>query len=152
RALAECGRLKPAEVFAPALDYARDGFPVHKNFIRYLASPAFQQLRKTTPSLEAVYYPDGRLPGFGTRLKQPAMARLIESLIAGGADAFYRGEAAELIDQESRRLNGFLRKSDLARYQSQWVEPLSVGYRGLTVYQVPPNSQGIAMLQQLRVL
>lgn len=151
-ALAKFGKLKPAQVFEPALNYAREGFPVHKNLIRYLLSPAFQQLRTMTPSLEPVFYRDGRPPEFGTLLKQPAMARMIERLIRNGPNEFYRGETAEMIDNESKRHRGFLTRSDLGEYKSQWVEPLSVDYRGYRVYQVPPNSQGIAMLQQLRAL
>ncbi len=69
-----------------------------------------------------------------------------------GPDDLYRGETAELIARASARHDGFLAREDLARYESRWVEPVSVAYRGLTVLQVPPNSQGVTMLQQLRAL
>lgn len=152
RALEQFGSMKPAEVFAPALEYARGGFPVHKNLIRYLTSPAFQQLRMMTPTLEPIFFVGGRPPEFGSLLRQPAMARMIERMIKNGPDEFYRGETATMIDKESKRHSGFLASGDLARYQSKWVKPLSVAYRGYRVYQVPPNSQGIAMLQQLRTI
>jgi gamma-glutamyltranspeptidase/glutathione hydrolase len=152
RALKELGTMSLAEVFAPALDYARNGFPVHKNFIRYLMTPAYQQARKISPSLDKVYFPGGKPPEFGMLLRQPALADMIERLIANGPEEFYRGETAAMIDRESKRHDGFLGREDLARYASQWVKPLSVSYRGYEVYQVPPNSQGITMLQQLRAL
>ena len=152
RALAALGRRRPAQVFERALDYARSGFPAHRNFVRYLGSPAFESLARMSPGLAATYRQGGELPMPGARLVQPDLAKSFERIVRDGPDDFYRGETAELIARTSARLGGFLGHQDLAAYTSQWVEPISVGYRGLTVFQVPPNSQGITMLQQLRAL
>jgi gamma-glutamyltranspeptidase / glutathione hydrolase len=152
RALGTLGRLRPARVFEPALEYAREGFPVHRNFVRYLGSPAFEALVPRSPGIAATYRRDGRPPGAGTRLVQPELAKTLERIVRDGPEEFYRGETADLVARASAQLDGFLGREDLARYESQWVEPIAVPYRGLTVVQVPPNSQGVTMLQQLRVL
>jgi gamma-glutamyltranspeptidase/glutathione hydrolase len=152
RALAEWGRLRPGRVFEPALEYAREGYPVHRNFARFLGSPAFEVLAHRSPALAATYRRDGRPPAPGTRLAQPDLAKTLERVVRDGPDEFYRGETAELIARTSVRHEGFLAREDLARYASEWVQPISVSYRGLTVFQVPPNSQGVTMLQQLRFL
>lgn len=148
----ERGRLDPPRVFARALQYAREGFPAHKNLVRYLGSRSFQPVVQRSPEIGAVFLRDGRPPAPGSLLPQPGLAKTLERLVAGGPEEFYRGETAELIERTSLRHGGFLRRGDLAGYQSEWVEPLSVPYRGLTVFQVPPNSQGLTMLQQLRML
>lgn len=152
RALGTLGRLSPDRVFEPALEYAQDGFPVHRNFVRYLGSPAFQTLARRSPVIAATYCRDGQLPVPGTRLVQPELAKTLERVVRDGPDEFYRGETAELIARASARHQGFLGREDLARFESQWVDPISVPYHGLTVFQVPPNSQGVTMLQQLRAL
>jgi gamma-glutamyltranspeptidase/glutathione hydrolase len=152
RALRAYGTLQPSDVFDQALTFAAEGFPVHQNFVRYLRGPLFQTALEVSPSLAATYLPNGEPPGVGTRLRQPMMARTIERLIRGGPEEFYRGETADHIARESARRNGLLALDDLAGFESQWVNPLSVEYRGLTVYQIPPNSQGVTMLQQLRAL
>src|SRR5690606_9177867 len=75
-----------------------------------------------------------------------------ELLAEQGRDAFYRGVIAETIDAYMRRIGGYLRKEDLAAHRSEWVEPVSVNYRGYDVYELPPNGQGIAVLQMLNIL
>jgi gamma-glutamyltranspeptidase/glutathione hydrolase len=152
RVLGALGRLPAARVLERALEYAREGFPVHANFARFLGSRAFAALARTTPALAAVYLRDGRPPAPGTRLLQPDLAKTLERIVRDGPEDFYRGETADLIARTSARHRGFLGREDLARYESRWVEPIHVPYRGLTVYQVPPNSQGVTMLQQLRML
>jgi gamma-glutamyltranspeptidase/glutathione hydrolase len=152
RALGALGRLPAARVLQPALEYAREGYPVHRNFVRYLASPAFEALARQSPAIAATYRPGGRPPAPGARLVQPELARTLERVVRDGPDDLYRGETADLIARASARHRGFLAPDDLARYASQWVDPISVPYRGLTVFQVPPNSQGLTMLQQLRAL
>ena len=152
RALAALGRLSPSQVLAPALEYAHDGFPVHRNFVRFLASASFQALARQSPALASTYLPNGRPPASGSRLVQPDLAKTFERVVRDGPEEYYRGETAGLIERTAARHQGALCRQDLARYESQWVEPVSVPYRGLTVYQVPPNSQGVTMLQQLRFL
>lgn len=152
RALGTLGRLGPSRVFERALEYARDGFPVHRNFVRYLTSRAFETLARTSPAIAATYLREGQPPVPGTRLVQPDLAKTLDRVVRDGPEEFYRGETAELIGRASARHQGFLGRKDLARYESRWVEPISVPYRGLTVFQVPPNSQGITMLQQLQTL
>ena len=152
RALGALGRLPASRVFERALEYAGDGFPVHRNFSRYLASQSFQALMRANPALGEVYWRDGRPLSPGSRLLQPDLAKTLERVVREGPDDFYRGETSRLITQASVQHRGFLSREDLGRYESRWVEPISVSYRGLTVFQVPPNSQGVTMLQQLRLL
>jgi gamma-glutamyltranspeptidase/glutathione hydrolase len=152
RALTALGRLSPGRVFAPALEYARNGFPVHRNFARFLESASFRALARQSPALAVTYLPDGRPPAPGSRLAQPDLAKTFERVVRDGPQEYYRGETAELIERTAARHQGALARQDLAGYASQWVEPVSVPYRGLIVYQVPPNSQGVTMLQQLRFL
>jgi gamma-glutamyltranspeptidase/glutathione hydrolase len=152
RALQALGRRAPEQVFARALDYATNGFPVHRNFVRYLGSPSFDALATQSPGLAATYRPKGKTPSPGIRLPQPELARTLERVVRDGPDEFYRGETARLIAGTSSRLGGFLGREDLAEFASQWVDPISIDYRGMKVFQVPPNSQGITMLQQLRFL
>jgi gamma-glutamyltranspeptidase / glutathione hydrolase len=152
RALRDCGTLSPTVVFGPALDFASNGFPVHKNFLRYLASPAFQEVATVSPALARAYQGSAQPLAPGDYLIQPQMARTFERLLRDGPEDFYRGVTADLILRTSAELHGFLSKEDLASYASMWADPISTTYKGSRVYQVPPNSQGITMLQQLKLL
>jgi gamma-glutamyltranspeptidase / glutathione hydrolase len=152
RTLTRFGRLSPAQVLEPAVAYAQEGFPLYKNFVRFLGSAPFQALKKGYPALGDAYLREGELPRFGERWAQPQLAATLQRIAEGGPEEFYRGETARLIAAVSGRYGGFLDREDLAGFQSEWVEPISVAYGGLTVYQLPPNSQGITMLQQLRAI
>jgi gamma-glutamyltranspeptidase / glutathione hydrolase len=151
------GRLPMAEVLAPAIRYARGGFPVSQiiahawqmNLDRFAANRA--QIEEFDNFL-ATWTIDGRAPGEGEIFRNPDLARTYELIAEGGRDAFYRGPIARTIDAYMRRIGGYLRYEDLAAHTSGWDEPVSVNYRGYDVYELPPPGQGIAALQMLNIL
>ncbi|MFQ5534966.1 MAG: gamma-glutamyltransferase [Sphingomonadales bacterium] len=151
------GTLAMTDILAPAIGYARDGFPVTQVIGHYLQMN-LDRFKKSMDLIEefdnarATYFKDGKPPREGEIFRNPDLAATLEKIASGGRDAFYRGEIAEVIDRYMRRIGGFLRKEDLAAHKSQWVEPVSVNYRGYDVFELPPNGQGIAALQMLNIL
>jgi len=147
------GKLPMKDVLAPAIRYAREGFPV----TQYIAygwgiGVGLAQADKLPGDFLATYAPNGRAPVEGEIFKNPTLASTLATIAAGGRDAFYKGEIADQIDAFMRAHGGYLRKIDLAKHRSTWVEPVSVNYRGYDVYELPPNGQGIAALQMLNIL
>jgi len=144
------GRLPMGEVLAPAIRYAREGFPVSELIAHYwsLSVPRLQDWAGFRES----FMPGGRAPRKGEIFRNPALARTYEMLAEGGRDVFYRGEIARRIDAFMKREGGFLSHADLSAHRSEWVEPVSTTYRGVRVWELPPNGQGIAVLQLLNIL
>lgn len=147
---ARFGRLPMREVLAPAIRYAREGFPVSE-LIAYYWERGGRVLRNQ-PGFAETFLPGGRAPAKGEIFRNPQLADTLEALAEGGRDAFYRGGIADVIDAFSRRVGCYLRKEDLERHTSTWVDPVSVRYRGYDVWQLPPNGQGIAALQMLNIV
>jgi len=135
-----------AALAAPAITYAAGGFP--------LTVAGAARIRAGSPAdpgwgeWEAIY---GRARP-ATRLAQPALGRTLQAVVAGGPDAFYRGEIGAAIAGHVQRIGGLLDAADLAAHQGEWVEPLEGRYRDLTVAELPPNSQGSAALLALHLL
>jgi gamma-glutamyltranspeptidase/glutathione hydrolase len=148
--LARFGTLKLSEVLAPAIAYARDGYPVPEWDAEYWRQ-AEAYLRQDA-NLSRTYLMGGHAPRVGEVFRNPDLARSLELVAHGGRDAFYKGPIAERIVALSRRLGGAMTARDLADYSSQWVEPISTTYRGWTVYELPPNGQGIAALEMLNIM
>jgi gamma-glutamyltranspeptidase/glutathione hydrolase len=147
---ARFGKLPFDQVLAPAIRAARDGFPVTE--IIALAWADGVKDRRELPGFAETFLINGEPPRHGQILRRPALAATLEKIAAGGRDAFYRGEIAREIDAFMRTSGGFLRYEDLAEHKSEWVEPLSVKYRGYDVWELPPNGQGITALQMLQIL
>ncbi len=150
------GRLSLAEDLAPAIAYARDGYPCAPNLAQHW-SGAFQNYRKslTGPEFEAwfkTFAPGGKSPEAGDMIRLPDHAATLEAIGRSNADAYYRGDIAKRIDAESRKYGGYLRYEDLAAFEAQWVEPIRVNYRGYEVCEIPPNGQGIVALMALNIL
>ena len=147
------GKLPMKDVLAPAIRYAQEGFPVTQ-YISYLWAIGVRnaQADNFPGAFLATYAPGGKAPAEGEIFKNPDLARTLTAIAAGGRDAFYKGEIADKIDAFMRAHGGYLRKIDLERHTSTWVEPVSVNYRGYDVYELPPNGQGIAALQMLNIL
>jgi gamma-glutamyltranspeptidase / glutathione hydrolase len=147
------GKLPMKDVLAGAIRYAEDGFPVSQ-YIAYLWSLGVRnaQADQFPGAFLEVYAPGGRAPKEGEIFKNPALARSLGLIAAQGADAFYKGEIADKIDAFMRANGGYLRKADFEQHTATWVDPVSVNYRGYDVYELPPNSQGIAALQMLNIL
>ena len=144
------GSLPMPRVLAPAIRYARDGFAVTEVIAHYWELNV-SRLRDF-PGFAETFRPEGRAPKTGEVFRNPGLAATYEKLADGGADAFYRGEIATAIAGYMRQQGGFLSAEDLAEHRSEWVEPVSTTYRGYTVWELPPNGQGIAALQMLNIL
>ncbi len=144
------GRLPMAELLAPAVEYAREGFPVSPVIAAEWQRNA--DVLREFPGFAATFMPGGRAPRAGEIFRNPRLAATYERIAGEGRDAFYRGPIAAAIAEDQRRHSGFLAAADLAAHRSDWVEPVSTEYRGYTVWELPPNGQGIAALQMLNIL
>lgn len=140
-----------ATVIEPAIETAQEGFPVTEIIAGYWESAA-PQLRHW-PDSAATFLVDGeRAPRFGEVFANPRLAGTLRLLAEQGADSFYRGEIARKIAAFSEQNGGFLTLRDLRDHRADWVEPVSTTYRGYRVWELPPNGQGIAVLEMLNVL
>jgi len=144
------GRLPMKELLAPTVVYAREGAPVPQVIAGSWARSVARF--KDKPGFADVFLPGGRAPAEGEPFANPALARTLELLSAGGRDAYYRGEIAEKIVAFSKKIGGFFAMEDFARHTSEWQEPISTTYRGTTVWELPPNGQGLAALELLNIL
>src|SRR3984957_4898986 len=148
--LTRFGTKKFSEVLAPAIYYAREGFPVPEWDAAYWADAV--DYLKLDKNAAATYLLDGRAPRVGEIFRNPDLAHSLEAMASGGRDAYYRGTTAQSIVALSTRLGGTMTAEDLADYSSEWVEPISTTYHGWTVYEIPPNGQGIAVLEMLNIM
>lgn len=144
------GKLPMKDVLEPAIRYAEEGFPVSEVIAHYWAIGG--ERLKDEPNFAATYLPGGRAPSKGEIFRNPGLARTYRMLATEGRDVFYRGSIAQTIDVFSRRIGGYLRLKDLETHTSTWVEPVGTNYRGYDVWELPPNSQGIAALEMLNIL
>ncbi len=144
------GTMDMKEVLAPAIGYARDGFPVSELIAYYwdMSVPT----RKDQPFFLETFTTDGKAPAKGEIWRNEPLARTLEKIAANGRDEFYRGDIARTIARTVQDAGGFLTYEDLAGHRSEWVEPVSTNYRGVDVWELPPNGQGIAALQILNIL
>ena len=147
---ARFGKLPMEQILEPAIRYAREGFPVSE-LIAYYWERSVPFLQDYSGFRET-FMPGGRAPEKGEIFRNPYLADTYEALAREGRDAFYKGRIAETIDRFMRREGGFLAYDDLAAHTSEWVEPVSTNYRGYDVWELPPNGQGITVLQMLNIL
>ncbi|MGB6974384.1 MAG: gamma-glutamyltransferase [Terracidiphilus sp.] len=148
--LGRFGRLGLRTDLEPAIRYAREGFPVPEWDAAYWATA--EGFLKKNPELARVYLIDGKAPRVGEVFRNPDLAHSLTLVAEGGRDAFYKGALAQRILALTRREGGTMTAEDLAGYTSQWVEPLTTDYHGWTVYELPPNGQGIAALEMLNIM
>lgn len=138
------------QMLAPAIGYARDGFPVTPIIAaQWAAETAFLQ---RDSAAAATFLPDGRAPKAGEWFRNPDYARTLQTIADSGIGVFYGGALGRRIVQRLDALGGFLTLDDLARNAPNWVTPMSADYRGYRVWELPPNNQGIAALEMLRIL
>lgn len=147
---AKFGKLPMDQILAPAIQYAKEGFPVSELIAYYWNSNS--RILKDYPGFAQIFMPDGKAPAKGDIFRNPYLARTLELIAREGRDAFYKGEIAEKIVKYMRENGGFLSMRDFADHTSDWVDPVSVNYRGYDVWELPPNGQGIAALQMLAIL
>ncbi len=144
------GKLPMQDILAPAIQYAREGFPVSE-LIAYYIGRSSRFLNKY-PNFKDVWMPNGEAPKKGEIFKNPQLANTYDILARKGRKAFYEGEIAETIVKFIKEQGGFLSMRDFKEHTSTWVPPVSTNYRGYDVWELPPNGQGIAALQILNIL
>jgi gamma-glutamyltranspeptidase/glutathione hydrolase len=144
------GTLPLQELLDPAIHYAEEGFPVAEQVSALWAGE--EKLLKSEPAAAQTYLIEGHTPRLGEVFRNPNLARSLRAIADQGRDAFYKGDIARLILDCSRQHGGTLTADDLATFSGEWVEPISTTYRGWTVYEIPPNGQGIAALMMLNIM
>jgi gamma-glutamyltranspeptidase/glutathione hydrolase len=144
------GRRKLKEDLAAAIRTAQDGFPVPEWDAAYWALEG--DLLRTDDAATSLYLPGDRAPKVGEVFRNPDLATSLGQIAERGRDAFYKGEISTKILEAEKRHNGTMTEKDLAEYASEWVEPISTTYRDWTVYEMPPNGQGMAVLEMLNIM
>jgi gamma-glutamyltranspeptidase/glutathione hydrolase len=144
------GRKKLAEDLAAAIRTARGGFPIPEWTAAYWATEV-DHLR-TDENATKTYLPQDRAPKLGEIFRNPELAESLEAIAQHGRDAFYKGEIAAKILDTMKRHGGTMTAQDLAEYSSEFVEPISTTYRDWTIYEIPPNGQGMAALEMLNIM
>jgi gamma-glutamyltranspeptidase/glutathione hydrolase len=150
------GTLALGDCLAPAIAAAEEGFPLAPIVSQYFDTGRLGDASGISSysddSFGPVYNPGNSIPGFGDLFRNPLLAKNYRAISSGGPDAFYRGEIAEGIVSTSKRMGGFMELTDLADHHADWIEPVSSSYRGWDVWALPPNGQGITVLQMLNIL
>jgi len=144
------GNKKLPDVLAPAIHIAEQGYPVTEWVANLWANNA--QVVRENDEAAHVYLINDQPPKAGQLFKNPDLAWSLKQIATGGRDAFYKGELARRIVKLSQGHDGLMTLDDLATYSSEWVDPLSTTYRGWTVYELPPNGQGVAALEMLNIM
>lgn len=149
------GRLPLTEVLEPAIHYAEQGFPVSPVISRQW-SLSFNRFSAEKEEEFRYWFdtfaPEGKPLAAGELWRSPNHARTLEAIASSNAQDFYQGELAEKIVAFAKKYGGFLRETDLAAYQPEWVEPIKVDYRGYDVWEIPPNGHGLVTLLALNML
>jgi gamma-glutamyltranspeptidase/glutathione hydrolase len=151
------GKLKWAELFAPAIALAEGGVPVAPVIATYIRAGLRNFTKpgsgvEETANVVKLWAPNGETPGIGQVFRNPDLARTYRLIADGGRDAYYEGPIARTIDAYFKRIGGWLSYEDLARHRAEWVEPLTTTYRGVGVQAIGANTQGLATLQILNML
>ncbi|WP_421789128.1 gamma-glutamyltransferase [Hyphobacterium sp.] len=154
------GSLPMDEVLAPAIQYAENGFPLTETIAYYwdrnmrILDTRFENGEfEEFANAQATYLTDdGDAPREGEVFRNPDLANTYRLIAEGGRDAFYDGPVAQTINDYMERIGGWISYEDMAAHRSEWVDPLSVNYRGYDVWQLPPQTQGVAALQMLQIL
>lgn len=144
------GRLPWKDLFAPAIYYAEHGYAVPEIIHDYWveSEPKMQK----TEEARRVFLPGGKAPELGARFTNPDIAKTLKLIAEQGRDAFYKGPIAQAIVQTSSAFGGTMALDDLADFTAEWVEPISIDYRGWKIYELPPNVQGMAALEMLNIM
>jgi gamma-glutamyltranspeptidase/glutathione hydrolase len=144
------GKLPWKQIFQPAIHYASDGYPVPELIHGFWE----EDLQKLTadPESRRVYLLNGKVPDIGQIFTNPDLAKALQLIADQGASAFYKGKIAQAILATSHDLGGTMAAEDLAAFSPEWVDPISTTYRGWTVYELPPNGQGMAALEMLNLM
>jgi gamma-glutamyltranspeptidase/glutathione hydrolase len=144
------GRLPWAQLFAPAIFQARNGYPVPEIIHGYWQSAASSLA--ADPESQRVYLPNGKAPELGQLFRNPELAETLSLIANQGRDAFYKGAIAQAILKTSGASGGTMSAEDLSEFAAEWVEPVSTTYRDWKVYELPPNGDGMAALEMLNIM
>ncbi len=144
------GKLPMTEILKPAINYGKKGFPVHDELANALIS--VPRLYGKFPNIKQHYYPNGNVSTSGEIFKNEALANTYQLIANKGRNEFYKGSIAKKISDFMNKNGGYLSTKDLSDHTSEWIEPVSTNYRGFDVWELPPNGQGIAVLQMLNIL
>ncbi len=144
------GRLPWKDLFQSAIFYANEGYPVPEIIASYWSDAA--ETVSKDPEARRIYLPDGKAPAVGQVFVNHDLAKALRLVAEKGAEAFYQGEIARAIVSTSESLGGTMAADDLAEFSPEWVEPISTIYRGWTIYELPPNGQGMAALEMLNIM
>ena len=144
------GELRWKEIFQPAIFYAENGYPVPEVIQGYwqVGPEALAHDKES----QRVFLPDGKVPAVGAIFRNPGLAESLRMVADDGPKAFYRGKIACAMVSTSEAHSGVMSKDDLAEFSSEWVDPISTSYRGWTIYELPPNGQGMAALEMLNIM
>jgi len=150
------GKLPLTEVLAPAIRYATEGFAITPNVAKQWNN-AFNLYKSELKSEEfenwfKTFAPKGRAPKLGETWNSQDHANTLKLIAETNGEAFYKGELADKIHAFSKKYNGYIKKEDLQEYEPEWVEPISINYRGYDVWEIPPNGHGIVALMALNIL
>ena len=148
------GSIPMSQILSPSIQYAKNGFPLTELISWYMNRSVPFYESKGFPNIDDTYRKQngGNLPKEGEVYKNHYLANTYQKLAEGGRDVFYKGDIARIISKFIKDQGGFLSIKDLAEHKSEWVEPVSINYRGYDVWELPPNGQGIAALQMLKIL
>jgi len=146
------GKLAWKDLFTDAIAYAEQGFPVYEGMHEIWAAPNIVAALKENAESARVFLPGGKPPRTGDLFKNPDLGHAFRLLADKGPEAFYKDDIAAAILKTSQHLGGTMAAQDLASYSAEWVEPLSIDYRGWRVYELPPNGQGMAALEMLNIM
>jgi gamma-glutamyltranspeptidase/glutathione hydrolase len=146
------GKLPWKDLFQSAIAYAESGFPVSEAIQESWSDPANRPRVKVNAESMRVFFAGGKPPQEGDLFRNPGMAKAFRLLADKGPDAFYKGEIAAAILKTSHDLGGTMAAEDMATFSSEWVQPISIDYRGWRVYEMPPNGQGMAALEMLNIM
>ena len=144
------GKLPWKDLFRSAIFYADQGYAVPELVHEFWGGAP--QIFANDPEGQRIYLPNGQPPAVGQVFRNPDLAKTLRLISSNGAEAYYKGEVAHAILSTSRALGGTMSADDLAEFKPEWVEPISTSYRGWTVYELPPNGQGMAALEMLNTM
>ena len=148
------GNLTMDQILSPAMHYAENGFPLTELIAHYMQRSVQRFIRADYPNIKETYMEPngGKLPSEGEIFKNPLLAQTYKTIAKKGKQGFYSGKVASAIAEEVQQQDGFLTTADLSSFEVEWVDPVSINYRGYDVWELPPNGQGIAALQILKIL
>jgi len=144
------GRLPWKDLFTAAIFYAEHGYSIPELAHGYWEGS--QDRLKETPEAARIFLPHGKVREIGEQFSNPDLARTLRLIADRGRDVFYRGDIAQAIIKTSSALGGTMQADDLADFSSEWIDPISIYYRGWKIYELPPNGQGMAALEMLNIM